>query len=127
MDSIYVFLGLAAVGLYLQWMHQKTKRADGTRLHPDVDTKEFSQLLAAVLCDERGRKALVPLLNASGNNVTQREMTFFRYMVGKGTMGDVVQMIEARRYTDSSEEARILCKQVLTIRDTYPAKTHSLS
>lgn len=87
--------------------------AHGPVLSSDVDIKEFSRVFAAVLLDERGRKAVAPLLEASGGWVTPREMLFFDYLLGQVDRKEIVRAIQQ---TTDPREIDIFTRQIAIVR-----------
>ena len=76
----------------------------------DVDSKEFSRVFAEALLDKAVGKILPGLLEASGNNVTSREMAILKYLLGKEDNEFLMQTITQKRV--SYQESWIISRQM---------------
>jgi hypothetical protein len=85
----------------------------------DVETKEFPRLSAMIHSEPKLRPLLVPLLKASGNNVTGREIALFKYLAGEVTHDEMMWLLETRREIVSAEEKRILNEQLSIINEHF--------
>lgn len=86
-----------------------------------VDAKEFSRVFATALLDEKTRQILVPLLEASGNTVSKREMVFLKCAIGEDP-GDVNLNALLDQYRSSdipNSELDIFCKQVEALKKVF--------
>lgn len=86
-----------------------------------VDGKEFSRVFATALLDEKARQMLVPLLQASGNTVTKREMVILKYAIGDDPENvNLNALLDEYRSSDIPEsESAIFCMQVEALRKVF--------
>ena len=75
-----------------------------------MDSKEFSRVFAEALLDKAVGKILPGLLEASGNNVTSREMAILKYLLGKEDNEFLMQTITQKRV--SYQESWIISRQM---------------
>lgn len=115
--DIWAWAALAAI-ICISWAlwrkYRKPRLEPGTVLiSSDIDRQEFSRIFAKALLDETGRKVLVPLLQASGNNVTWREMAILKCVLGEETREYLVETIRAMGDQHTTyREAEILNRQM---------------
>jgi hypothetical protein len=89
----------------------------------EVDSKEFSRQFAKTLLDEKGRNVLVPLLQASGMNVTSREIAIMKYIVGEADRDFVLHVLEERRKNEADyQEAEIQNRQIEALKSILGAE-----
>ncbi len=119
--EIWVWAVLVAI-IWISWAlwrkYRKPRLEPGTVLiSSDVDRQEFSRIFARALLDETGRKILVPLLQASRNTFTRREMAILKYVLGEETREHLVETIETLGAEHTNyREAEILNRQMDILR-----------
>ncbi len=86
-----------------------------------VDREDFAHVFAKALVDEQGRQILLPLLQASGNTVTKREMVFLRYAIGEDPNNvNLNALCDEYRSSDIPEsESEIFCKQIDALKKVF--------
>ncbi len=96
-------------------------RAPGTFRFVGVDSEEFFPLFAKVLVDNKARHILVPLFEASGMNVTKREMAFLKYAVGKDPdNANLKALFDEYRSTDVPDRDRdVFLKQLDAVKAAF--------
>lgn len=93
---------------------------DNPMIHTDdVETKEFPRLSAIIHSEPKLRPLLVPLMKASGNHVTGREIALFKYLTGEVTQDEMMWLLETRPQIASAEEMRILYEQLRVINEHF--------
>ena len=110
------------MGLW-EWVIRRTFRPSlppvepGTlRLHPEVNSEEFSRVMAKALVDKQGRQVLVPLFQASEGWVTPREMAILKYAVGEEDRDFLLRVIAEKK---TVREAAIFNHQLTTLRSVF--------
>jgi hypothetical protein len=86
-----------------------------------VDREDFAHVFARALVDELGRQFLLPLLQASGNTVTKREMVFLKYAIGEDPDNvNLNALCDEYRSSDIPEsESEIFCKQLDALKKVF--------
>lgn len=86
-----------------------------------VDRGDFAHVFARALVDEQGRQILLPLLQASGNTVTKREMVFLKYAIGEDPDNvNLNALCDEYRSSDIPEsESEIFCKQIDALKKVF--------
>jgi len=128
--SIWDILGVFALGWLGKTLWDKYRaRREGTGgplIHPEAQG-EFPRIFAEALLDAQTRKALVPLLKASGNNVTGREIVLMKYLLGKYESKDafVADIKEIAETNASAQDALILNKQLAVLKSVLDEEKQS--
>jgi hypothetical protein len=86
-----------------------------------VDSEEFFPLFAKVLLDKKARHIVVPLFEASGMNVTKREMAFLKYAVGDDPdNANLKTLFDEYRTTDVPDlDREIFLKQLDAVKAAF--------
>jgi hypothetical protein len=86
-----------------------------------VDSEEFSHVFARALVDEKARKILIPLLEASGMTFTKREKVFLKYAIGEDPENrDLKALLDEYRSTDKTDlDSEIFGKQLKIMKSMF--------
>jgi hypothetical protein len=109
-----ILVAIICLSVTLWKRFQKPKFEPGTIvISEDVDSKEFSRVFAKALLHQTGRNILSPLLEASGNNFTSREMAILKYVLGEEDREFLISAISKEGPGEISyREAEILNRQM---------------
>lgn len=112
-----LIIGIGFIAYFL-WRSQLPRKPQlnngGIPISPEVNSNEFSSLLAEALLNKQARP-LLPTAFQSGNGcITWREIMFMKFILGKIDKDAMIEEIEAHK-NDSYQDAEVLNWQVKTL------------
>lgn len=93
----------------------------------DVDASDFYRLFAKALVDEKARELLVPLMEATGMNVTMREIAILKYAIGEEDRESLLKAMQPEQPNTqmSDAEAAVVVRELEILKSLFTNENRS--